>query len=209
MLSTTPASGRSDGAQCSWKLDSSTASKSAGCSSTSSTGSPMLPHSRLRRPAGRQHGVQHRRRRGLAVGAGHHQPASWRAVVARRVQPPGQLDVAPDRYACRRRRGQHRSRRRKPGLVTTSAYSAIWVTAAGMVTVGTPLSAYGRSMAGSSSHSVAAAPNRVSAASSARPVTRAPATSTGAPAPGARAGHVRHLSRLATRRRTGPHPDRR
>ena len=50
MLSTTPASGRSDGAQYSWKLDSSTASKSAGCSSTSSTGSPMLPHSRLRRP---------------------------------------------------------------------------------------------------------------------------------------------------------------
>ena len=31
MLSTTPASGRSDGAQYSWKLDSSTASRSAGC----------------------------------------------------------------------------------------------------------------------------------------------------------------------------------
>src|ERR1700759_428047 len=51
MLSTTPASGRSDGAQYSWKLDSSTASSSAGCCNTSSTGSPMLPHSTLLRPA--------------------------------------------------------------------------------------------------------------------------------------------------------------
>ncbi len=51
MLSTAPPSGRSEGAQCSWKLDSSTASSSAGWSSTSSTGLPMLPHNRLRRPA--------------------------------------------------------------------------------------------------------------------------------------------------------------
>ena len=52
MLSTTPASGRSDGAQCSWKLDSSTASTSAAArASTSSTGSPMFPHSTARRPA--------------------------------------------------------------------------------------------------------------------------------------------------------------
>ncbi len=50
MLSTTPASGRSEGAQCSWKLDNSTASRSAGWSSTSSTGSPMLPHSTLLLP---------------------------------------------------------------------------------------------------------------------------------------------------------------
>ncbi len=55
MLSTTPASGRTDGAQCSWKLDSSTASTSAGpCGSPDkalSTGLPMLPQSRLSRPA--------------------------------------------------------------------------------------------------------------------------------------------------------------
>ncbi len=51
MLSTAPASGRSDGAQNSWKLDSSTASRSAGWESTSSTGSPMLPHSTARRPS--------------------------------------------------------------------------------------------------------------------------------------------------------------
>ncbi len=51
MLSTTPASGDTDGAQCSWKLDSSTASRSADSRRTSSTGLPMLPHSLLRRPA--------------------------------------------------------------------------------------------------------------------------------------------------------------
>ena len=51
MLSTTPASGRSDDDQYSWKLDSSTASSSDGCPSTSSTGLPILPHSRLRRPS--------------------------------------------------------------------------------------------------------------------------------------------------------------
>ncbi|CPA44753.1 Uncharacterised protein [Mycobacterium tuberculosis] len=50
MLSTAPASGRSDGAQCSWKLDNSTASSSAGSSSTSSTALPILPHSTARRP---------------------------------------------------------------------------------------------------------------------------------------------------------------
>ncbi len=50
-FSTTPASGRSEGAQCNWKLDNSTASNSAGWSSTASTGSPMLPHNRLRRPS--------------------------------------------------------------------------------------------------------------------------------------------------------------
>ena len=50
-MSTAPASGRSDGAQCSWKLDSSTASSSAGSASMSITGLPMLPHSSARRPA--------------------------------------------------------------------------------------------------------------------------------------------------------------
>ena len=50
-LSTTPASGFSDGAQCSWKLDSSTANTSHGSPSTSITGFPMLPHSSARRPA--------------------------------------------------------------------------------------------------------------------------------------------------------------
>lgn len=48
MLRTTPASGRSDGAQRNWKLDNSTANRSAGSSSTSSTGLPMFPHRTLR-----------------------------------------------------------------------------------------------------------------------------------------------------------------
>ena len=51
MLSTTPAAGRTDGAQYSWKLDSSTASRSAGWLSASSTGLPMLPHSCADSPA--------------------------------------------------------------------------------------------------------------------------------------------------------------
>ena len=109
MLSTTPASGRSDGAQYSWKLDSSTASRSAGCSSTSSTGLADVAAQHAAQARGGQHGVQHRRRRRLAVGAGHHQPAPRRPVVARGVQPPGQLHVAPDGHARRRGGGQHRA----------------------------------------------------------------------------------------------------
>src|SRR3954471_22329634 len=69
----------------------------------------------------------------------------------------------------------------KPGLVTTSANSAIRAAAADGSRVSSPLSAYGASMVGSSSHRVGTAPNRVSAASTARPVTRAPAIRTGAP----------------------------
>ncbi len=66
-------------------------------------------------PGGDQHRVQHRRRGGLAVGAGHHQPAPRRAVAAGLVQPPGQFDVAPDRHARGGRGGQHRRGGRQAG----------------------------------------------------------------------------------------------
>src|SRR5271166_2140558 len=69
----------------------------------------------------------------------------------------------------------------KPGLVTTREYSLMCWTATEGSTVAIPRSAYGRSMTGSSSHTVGVAPNRVSAACTAWPVTRPPATSTGAP----------------------------
>ena len=44
--------------------------------------------------AGAQHRLEHLHRRGLAVGAGDGQPRRWVLGVA---QPPGQLDLAPDR----------------------------------------------------------------------------------------------------------------
>ncbi|SLI32886.1 Uncharacterised protein [Mycobacteroides abscessus subsp. abscessus] len=55
-MSTTPASGRTEGAQCSWKLDSSTAST---CGpglrrSASRIGNPMLPQATLAIPAARR-----------------------------------------------------------------------------------------------------------------------------------------------------------
>ena len=69
----------------------------------------------------------------------------------------------------------------KPGLVTINAKPEICCVAVDVVTVATPLSAYPRSVAGSSSHRVAATPMRLKAASTAWPVTPPPATSTGAP----------------------------
>ena len=64
---------------------------------------------------GHQHRVQHRRRGGLAVGAGHHQPAPRRPVAAGIVQPPSQFDVAPDRHPRRGGSGQHRRGGRQAG----------------------------------------------------------------------------------------------
>ncbi len=55
----------------------------------------------------------------------------------------------------------------KPGLATTSAYPVICCTASEELTVGSPRSACGRSMTGSSSHTVGVAPNRVSTAATA------------------------------------------
>src|ERR1700757_874707 len=69
----------------------------------------------------------------------------------------------------------------KPGLVTTNAKPEICCAAVDVVMVATPLLAYPRRVAGSSSHRVAAAPNRLKDASTALPVTPPPATSTGAP----------------------------
>ena len=62
-----------------------------------------------------QHRVQHRRRRRLAVGAGHHQPLPRGPVTPRPVQPPRQLDVTPHRHARCPGGGQHRRRGREPG----------------------------------------------------------------------------------------------
>ena len=69
------------------------------------------------RPAagGHQHRVQHRRRGGLAVGAGHHKPAPRRPVAAGIVQAPSQFDVAPDRYPGRGGSDQHRRGGRQAG----------------------------------------------------------------------------------------------
>ncbi len=64
---------------------------------------------------GDEHGVQHRRGGGLAVGAGDGQPAPRRAVMAGLVEPPGQLDVAPDRHTGGRGGGGHRRGRRETG----------------------------------------------------------------------------------------------
>ncbi len=213
MLSTTPASGRSEGAQCSWKLDSSTASTSAGSCNSSSTGLPMLPHSRLLQARGDEHRVQHRRGGGLAVGPGDRQPAPRRAVMAGLVEPPGQLDVTPDRDTRGRGGGGNRRRRRKTradhhqrvvGDVrprrSPSRRSACRT------------SANCRRVAGSSSHSVAVAPSAASAASTARPVTPPPATSTGAPADSGPSGSgvivSRRRSPRATRCRTARRPGR-
>jgi hypothetical protein len=55
-LSSAPALGASVFDQCSWKLDSSTASTSYAVpsSATSTSGSPMLPRGAVRRPAARR-----------------------------------------------------------------------------------------------------------------------------------------------------------
>ena len=214
MLSTTPASGRSDGAQNSWKLDNSTASNSAGSSQHIEHRAADVAAQQAAVAVGRQHGVQHRRGGRLAVGAGHHQPAPRRPVVPGRVQAPGQLDVAPDGHARRRGRGQHRRRSAgNPGWSTTRAYSVMCWTASDGSTVATPRSAYGRSMIGSSSHTVGVRPE-----SGQRRLHRpAGHPATGHQHPRARhqnikpvgPEHVRHRSRPATRRRTGRRPDRR
>ena len=66
-LSTAPASGPQRRRPVQLEAGQSTASRSAGWASTSSTGSPMFPHSTA--PAvGDEHRVQHRGGRGLAVG---------------------------------------------------------------------------------------------------------------------------------------------
>ncbi len=113
MLSTAPPSGRSDGAQNSWKLDSSTASTSAGWESTSRTGSPMLPQSTARRPSATSIACSIEVVVVLPLVPVTTSHVRGRAVVAGRVQAPGQFHVAPDRHPGRRGGGQHRCGRRE------------------------------------------------------------------------------------------------
>ena len=61
---------------------------------------------------GAQHRLEHLHGRGLAVGAGDGQP---RRRVLRVAQPPGQLDLAPDRDAARGRLREQRRGRRPAG----------------------------------------------------------------------------------------------
>ena len=70
--------------------------------------------------------VEHLHRGGLAVGAGDREPAagSRRSSVA---QPPGELDLAPDRDAARRAAcgEQRRGRAASPGETTSSVAVAV------------------------------------------------------------------------------------
>ena len=79
----------------------------------------MLPGGDRAPAGGPQHRREHPHRRGLAVGAGDDQP---RRGVVGRAQPPGQLDLAPDRDAGARRPRRAAARRgASPGEVTTSS----------------------------------------------------------------------------------------
>src|SRR5690606_1291565 len=181
MLSTTPAYGRTEGAQCSWKLDSSTANRSTGSVRTSSTGLPMLPHSALRRPSASS------------------MACSIDVVVVLPLVPvtTSQRRGAPNRPAASSRQASSTSPHTgtpaaaaatstgavggSPGLVTTSAKSPIRFSAAAGSSTATPRSACGASAAGLSSQSVARTSNGANAARTARPVMPAPTTSTAAP----------------------------
>ena len=66
---------------------------------------PMLPAAAARRPAAAQDRREHLHGRRLAVGAGDGEP---RRGAVRAAQPPGELDLAPDRDAGRRGRGEQR-----------------------------------------------------------------------------------------------------
>ena len=129
---------------------------------------------------GDEHGMQHRRGGGLAVGAGDRQPAARRPVMAGGVEPPRQLDVAPDRHTGRRRGDRHRRGRRETGAGDHQGVVGDVVRRRSPNPPSPPRPR--RTAAGWPDRRRTALPSPPalrSAASTARPVTPPPATSTG------------------------------
>ena len=104
------ATGDTERCQCSWKLDSSTARTSygSGCSTASSSGVPTLPALVARSPAARRIEASM-----LTVVVLPLVPVtvSQGAAPTRGAHPPGQLDLAPHRYAGRGGRDEQRAGR--------------------------------------------------------------------------------------------------
>ena len=113
-----PAAGRTDGAECSWKLDSSTASTSYGGSAVtaSTTGSPTLPVATARSPAARSIDSSIRTVVVLPL-----VPVSASHGAGRAAQPPGQLDLADHLDAGRGGRGAAAARPAASPATTTSS----------------------------------------------------------------------------------------
>ena len=205
-LSSAPAAGRTDGDQCSWNDDSSTASASYGGSArtASTTGSPTLPVATARSPAARRIASSIRTVVVfplVPVTASHGAAPAGRNRQASSTSPITSIPAAAA-AASSGASGRH------PGEVTTSAVPAGGACAPSASTAPAAASVPVRSDA-TRSATVTRAPSPSSARAAASPDAPAPATSTGRPAhPGAAVGPVvrcpswpvRGLTRAARRR---------
>ncbi len=114
-FSTAPASGRTPGAQCSWKLDSSAAmtSCSGAAVTASSTGQPMLPQAVTVRPAARR--IDSSIPVAVVLPLVPVITSHGRDRRSEPVDAPGQLDLADDLDPRAGRGRQHRLGRRDAG----------------------------------------------------------------------------------------------
>ena len=137
-------------------------------------------------PRRAQDRVEHLDRRGLAVGAGDGEPGR---VVVGVAKPPGQLDLAPDRYAAVAGLREQRRVGRQPGEVTSRSTSSgsVAVTPAPSRTVAPSTSSSSAFAArpsgpsGYSSSAVTAAPRWGRLSAAAKPETPNPATTARTP----------------------------
>src|SRR5437588_4378575 len=181
MLSSAPAAGRTEGDQCSWKLDSSTASTRCPASSASTTGSPTLPQATASSPALRR------------------MDSSMLTVVVLPLVPVTASQVGGCSHSRLIRQASSTSlitsipaataaassglSARQPGLVTTRSVpsgGSVNPATSSAPALPTEASAASRCSAASVTVTTAPWPSRASAAE--RPVTPAPATSTLRPA---------------------------